>query len=148
VCISHLNCLLVYSRFEISYHSTHEFKNSSDCRYEYHCAQLDNRRHGSKKNADAKKNADEKKQRDKGQMDMFPCGGWVTIWASPDESDCFVRIRHLHCHQKYVCIDLPGDVKKFINENPKLRAPQVSEVALDLSFHLITNLVISFGRKY
>ncbi|KAJ7300745.1 hypothetical protein DFH08DRAFT_828202 [Mycena albidolilacea] len=105
--------------YRFHYHSTHEFKNSSDCRYEYHCAQLDNRRHKSKKNSDVEK------QRDKGQMAMFPCGGWVTIWASPDESDCFVRIRHLDCHQKYVCIDLPGDVKKFIAENPKLRAPQL-----------------------
>ncbi|KAJ7847122.1 hypothetical protein B0H14DRAFT_3867552 [Mycena olivaceomarginata] len=58
-------------------------------------------------------------------MDMFECGGWVTIWTSPEESDCFVRIRHLDCHQKYVCIDVPEDVKKFIAENTKLRAPQL-----------------------
>ncbi|KAJ7659443.1 hypothetical protein B0H17DRAFT_954753 [Mycena rosella] len=58
-------------------------------------------------------------------MDMFECGGWVTIWASSDESDCFIRIQHLDCHQKYVCIDLPDDVKKFITDNPKLRAPQL-----------------------
>ncbi|KAJ7934730.1 hypothetical protein B0H13DRAFT_1591382, partial [Mycena leptocephala] len=77
------------------------------------------RRHNSKKNSDASK------QRDKGQMDMFECGGWVNIWASPEESDCFVRIRHLDCHQKYVCIDVPEDVKKFIAENAKLRAPQL-----------------------
>ncbi|KAJ7661054.1 hypothetical protein B0H17DRAFT_843132, partial [Mycena rosella] len=55
----------------------------------------------------------------------FECGGWVTIWASSDESDCFIRIQYLDCHQKYVCIDLPDDVKKFITDNPKLRAPQV-----------------------
>jgi hypothetical protein len=58
-------------------------------------------------------------------MDMFECGGWVNIWASPEESDCFVRIRHLDCHKKYVCIDVPEDVKKCIVENAKLRAPQV-----------------------
>ncbi|KAJ7937611.1 hypothetical protein B0H13DRAFT_1588423, partial [Mycena leptocephala] len=86
----------------------------------YHCAQLESRRHNSKKNSDASK------QRDEGQMDMFECGGWVNIWASPEESDCFVRIRHLDCHQKYVCIDVPEDVKKFIAENAKLRAPQPS----------------------
>ncbi|KAJ7018416.1 hypothetical protein C8F04DRAFT_873834, partial [Mycena alexandri] len=77
----------------------------------YHCAQLESRRHESKKNPDAAK------QRDKGQMDMFECGGWVTIWAAPEESDCFIRIRHSDCHQKYVCIDLPEDIKKFIVEN-------------------------------
>ncbi|KAJ7683877.1 hypothetical protein B0H17DRAFT_837200, partial [Mycena rosella] len=77
------------------------------------------RRHNSKKNPDVAK------QRDKGQMDMFECGGWVDIWASPEDSDCFVRIRHLDCHQKYVCISVPDDVKKFIADNLKLRAPQL-----------------------
>ncbi|KAJ7107601.1 hypothetical protein C8R43DRAFT_963057 [Mycena crocata] len=65
-------------------------------------------------------------------MNMFECGGWVTIWASPEESDCFVCIRHLDCHQKYVCIDIPDDVKKFIAENPKLRAPQFWKEILKL----------------
>ncbi|KAJ7929494.1 hypothetical protein B0H13DRAFT_1446941, partial [Mycena leptocephala] len=63
---------------------------------------------------DTRQNPDRGKQRDKGKMAMFPCGGWVTIWAAPDEPDCFVCIRHLDCHQKYVCIDLPEDVKKFM----------------------------------
>ncbi|KAJ7300763.1 hypothetical protein DFH08DRAFT_997751 [Mycena albidolilacea] len=76
-------------------------------------------------NSGSTKNPDVVKQCDKGQMDMFECGGWVTIWASSDESDCFIRISHLNCHQKYVCIDLLDDVKKFIAENPKLRAPQL-----------------------
>ncbi|KAJ7867068.1 hypothetical protein B0H13DRAFT_2560350 [Mycena leptocephala] len=71
----------------------------------------------------SKKNPDATKQQDKGQMDMFQCGGWVDI--SPEESDCFVCIRHLDCHQKYVCIDVPEDIKKFIAENTKLRAPQL-----------------------
>jgi hypothetical protein len=70
-------------------------------------------------------------------MDMFECGGWMTIWASSDESDCFIRIRHLNCHQKYVCIDLPDDVKKFIAENPKLRAPQVC-ISLFFGFNLLS----------
>jgi hypothetical protein len=54
---------------------------SEDCCYNYHCAQLESRRHNSKKNSDASK------QRDKGQMDMFECGGWVNIWAAPEESE-------------------------------------------------------------
>ncbi|KAJ6589539.1 hypothetical protein B0H19DRAFT_922632 [Mycena capillaripes] len=56
---------------------------------------------------------------------MFECGGWLNIWTSPDESDCFVRIRHRDCHQKYVCIDVPEEIKKFIAENSKLRPPQL-----------------------
>jgi hypothetical protein len=72
-------------------------------------------------------------------MDMFECGGWVDIWATPEESDCFVRIRHLDCHQKYVCIDVPEDIKKFIAENTKLRAPQVCISA----FFLLGKLLIS-----
>lgn len=58
-------------------------------------------------------------------MDMFECRGWLNIWTSPDESDCFVRIRHRDCHQKYVCIDVPEEIKKFIAKNSKLRPPQV-----------------------
>ncbi|KAJ7878355.1 hypothetical protein B0H14DRAFT_2247645, partial [Mycena olivaceomarginata] len=74
----------------------------------YHCAQISTRQHKSKKNADPSKH------RDKGQMSTFDCNGWLTVWASSDESECFVRIRHAHCHEKYVCIDLPDDVKQYI----------------------------------
>ncbi|KAJ7639835.1 hypothetical protein DFH06DRAFT_1001914 [Mycena polygramma] len=58
-------------------------------------------------------------------MDIFECGGWLDIWASLDEADCFIRIRHLDCHQQYVDIGVPDNVKKFIADNPKLRAPQL-----------------------
>jgi hypothetical protein len=33
-----------------SYHSTLRYKDSEDCRYTHHCAQLESRRHNSKKN--------------------------------------------------------------------------------------------------
>ncbi|KAJ6484693.1 hypothetical protein C8R45DRAFT_829659, partial [Mycena sanguinolenta] len=35
----------------------------------------------------------------------------------------FIRIRHRECHEKYVCIDLPDDVKDFISKNSKLLVP-------------------------
>ncbi|KAJ7030919.1 hypothetical protein C8F04DRAFT_1042044 [Mycena alexandri] len=89
--------------YRFLYHATHSYKNSDDCRYAYHCAQLESRRHISKKNPDAAK------QRDKGSMEMFDCGGWLNIWASPGETNCYVRIRHGDCHQKYVCIDILDD---------------------------------------
>ncbi|KAJ7220489.1 hypothetical protein GGX14DRAFT_559280 [Mycena pura] len=105
--------------YRFLYHSTHRYKDSDDLRLTYHCAQLESRRHISKKNLDPKK------QRDKGSMDLFECGGWLDIWASPNEPDYFIRICHLDCHQNYVCIDVPDDIKKFIAENPKLRATQL-----------------------
>ncbi|KAJ7206101.1 hypothetical protein GGX14DRAFT_367487 [Mycena pura] len=58
-------------------------------------------------------------------MNMFECQGWVTIWASPDDSVYSVRLRHQDCHKNYIYIDLPDDVKKFIADNPMLRAPQL-----------------------
>ncbi|KAJ7839692.1 hypothetical protein B0H14DRAFT_2312629, partial [Mycena olivaceomarginata] len=78
----------------------------------YHCAQNSARQHKPKKILDTAK------QRDKGRMRTFDCHGWLTIWASPDsDSEYFIRIRHRECHEKYVCIDLPDDVKKYINDN-------------------------------
>ncbi|KAJ7715311.1 hypothetical protein B0H14DRAFT_2251255, partial [Mycena olivaceomarginata] len=87
----------------------------------YHCAQSSARQHKPKKNSDVKK------QRDKGQMRTFACQGWLTVWASPDsDSEYLIRIRHDDCHEKYVCIDVPDDVKSYIKENSKMRSFQVS----------------------
>ncbi|KAK6977828.1 hypothetical protein R3P38DRAFT_2581153, partial [Favolaschia claudopus] len=103
-----------------SYHSVYHFKNSATARYEYHCAQIATRQHKSKKGPEGKK------QRDKGQMQTFDCQGWLTIWAAPDDdSEYFIRIRHQECHEKYVCIDVPEDVKQFIEENSTLRSYQL-----------------------
>ncbi|KAJ6602864.1 hypothetical protein DFH09DRAFT_810636, partial [Mycena vulgaris] len=101
---------LVWERigYRFHYHSTHPFKNSSTARYEYHCAQISTRQHKSKKTAEPAK------QRDKGQMRTFNCQGWLTVWACPDDSEYFIRIRHQECHEKYVCIDLPDDLWKEI----------------------------------
>ncbi|KAJ7830931.1 hypothetical protein B0H14DRAFT_2304408, partial [Mycena olivaceomarginata] len=74
----------------------------------YHCAQNSTRQHKSKKILETEK------QRDKGQMRTFNCQGWLIIWASPDDSEYLIRIRHNECHEKYVCIDLPDDVKRYI----------------------------------
>ncbi|KAF8177716.1 hypothetical protein K438DRAFT_1605894, partial [Mycena galopus ATCC 62051] len=71
----------------------------------YNCAQ------NSKRQRKSQKIAHTEKQRDKGQMRTFNCGGWLTIWASPDDAEYFIRIRHQECHEKYVCIDLPADIK-------------------------------------
>ncbi|KAJ7670053.1 hypothetical protein DFH06DRAFT_981537 [Mycena polygramma] len=107
--------------YRFLYHSTQGYKDSEDCRYEYHCAQLESRAHKFKKNPDAAK------QRDKGQMDMFECGGWLTIWASPEESDCYVRIRHLDCHQTYTCIDVPDELwKEILKTHPRPNFTQKS----------------------
>ncbi|KAJ7756443.1 hypothetical protein DFH07DRAFT_742593 [Mycena maculata] len=112
---------LVWERigYRFHYHSTHPFKNSSTARYEYHCAQISTRQHKSKKIVDTEK------QRDKGQMRTFNCQGWLTVWASPDNSEYFIRLRHQECHEKYVCIDLPDDVKKLIGKNSKMRSFQL-----------------------
>ncbi|KAK7007107.1 hypothetical protein R3P38DRAFT_2438938, partial [Favolaschia claudopus] len=96
------------------------FKRSSTARYEYTCAQNSLRQEKSQKKASSEK------QRDKAQMSTFECQGWLTIWASPDDdSEYFIRIRHQECHQKYVCIDIPDDVKQIIQNNPKLRSYQL-----------------------
>ncbi|KAJ6517844.1 hypothetical protein DFH09DRAFT_1098638 [Mycena vulgaris] len=102
-----------------SYHSSHPFKNSSTTRYEYHCAQISTRQHKSKKILETTK------QRDKGQMRTFDCQGWLTVWASPDEMEYFIRIHHKECHEKYVCIDLPDEVRDFISKNSKMRSFQL-----------------------
>ncbi|KAJ7718501.1 hypothetical protein B0H14DRAFT_3011233 [Mycena olivaceomarginata] len=57
-------------------------------------------------------------------MRTFDCRGWLTVWAYED-SEYFIRIRHQECHEKYVSIDLPEDVKSYINQNPKMRSFQL-----------------------
>ncbi|KAJ6601866.1 hypothetical protein DFH09DRAFT_1270764 [Mycena vulgaris] len=76
---------LVWERIGYRLHST--------TRYEYHCAQISTRQHKSKKILETTK------QRDKGQMRTFDCQGWLTVWASPDEMEYFIRIRHKECHE-------------------------------------------------
>ncbi|KAK6972001.1 hypothetical protein R3P38DRAFT_2550175 [Favolaschia claudopus] len=99
--------------YRFLYHSVYEFKRSSTARYEYTCAQNSLRQEKSQKKASSEK------QRDKAQMSTFECQGWLTIWASPDDdSEYFIRIRHQECHQKYVCIDIPDDVKQIIRIIP------------------------------
>ncbi|KAK6966913.1 SWIM-type domain-containing protein [Favolaschia claudopus] len=97
--------------YRFHYHSVYNFKNSATARYEYHCAQSSTRQHKSKKGLEGKK------QRDKGQMRTFDCQGWLTIWGCSG--------RRFGCHEKYVCIDVPEDVKQFIEENSKLRSYQL-----------------------
>ncbi|KAJ7892722.1 hypothetical protein B0H13DRAFT_1886610 [Mycena leptocephala] len=53
----------------------------------------------------SKKKPDGAKHIDNAQMRTFPCQGW--------------------CHEKYVCIDVPDDVKQYISANSKLRPPQL-----------------------
>ncbi|KAK6984659.1 SWIM-type domain-containing protein [Favolaschia claudopus] len=107
-----------FSDYNYSYHSVHPLKNSSTSRYEYHCLQISTRQHKSKKALDVK-------TRDKGAMRTFDCQGWITIYASPDDDEYFVRIRHQDCHEKYACIDVPEDVRNYIEANPNLRAYQL-----------------------
>ncbi|KAJ6538671.1 hypothetical protein DFH09DRAFT_930214 [Mycena vulgaris] len=63
-------------------------------------------------------------------MRTFDCQGWLTVWASPDEMEYFIRIRHKECHEKYVCIDLPDEVRDFISKNSKMRSFQVILIQL------------------
>ncbi|KAJ7744136.1 hypothetical protein B0H16DRAFT_1322351, partial [Mycena metata] len=91
----------------ISYHSSHPFRNSATTRFEYNCAQSSSRQHKPKKSATAK-------GRDRAQFETFPCQGWLTIWATSGDTKYFVRVRHNECHQQYVSIDIPEDVKKYL----------------------------------
>ncbi|KAK6992361.1 hypothetical protein R3P38DRAFT_2802832 [Favolaschia claudopus] len=88
-------------------------------RYEYNCAQSSSQQRKSIKVEDVSK------QRDKGKMTVYPCDGWLTIWGSADTSEWFVRIRHNDCHQKYVSVEVPPNVKAYILENVDLRTSQL-----------------------
>ncbi|KAJ7724114.1 hypothetical protein B0H16DRAFT_1333721 [Mycena metata] len=103
----------------ISYHSSHPFRNSATTRFEYNCAQSFSRQHKPKKSATAK-------GRDRAQFETFPCQGWLTIWATSGDTKYFIRVRHNECHQQSVSIDIPEDVKKYVTDNPNMRAPQVT----------------------
>ncbi|KAJ6458878.1 hypothetical protein C8R47DRAFT_1244886 [Mycena vitilis] len=104
--------------YRFIYHSKHPFKNSATTRYEYNCAQSATRQHKSKK-------SDTAKNRDKARFETFDCQGWLTIWAASGDNECFVRVRHQECHEKYVCIDIPEDVKKYVSEHTQMSAPQL-----------------------
>ncbi|KAJ7062610.1 hypothetical protein C8F01DRAFT_985939 [Mycena amicta] len=53
-------------------------------------------------------------------MATFDCDGWLDVWASPDDFTVYARIRHQECHAKYVCIELPDDVKEYIKDHPQM----------------------------
>nr|GAT54443.1 predicted protein [Mycena chlorophos] len=85
----------------------------------YHCAQDEAHQ------AASQKNSERAKQRDKGKMNAFPCRSLLYIWASPDDPLIFVSLRHEICHIKYPTIDLPEDVKTYVEANPNMTVPQI-----------------------
>ncbi|KAK7026186.1 SWIM-type domain-containing protein, partial [Favolaschia claudopus] len=105
--------------YRFHFHTKRAFGSSDMTRYEYNCAQSSSQQRKSIKVEDVSK------QRDKGKMTVYPCDGWLTIWGSADTSEWFVRIRHNDCHQKYVSVEVPPDVKAYILENVDLRTSQL-----------------------
>ncbi len=63
------------------------------------------------------------------------------MWVCPDSQEVFLRFSHQLNHVPYFCIDVPDDVHKYINDNPRLRPNQVS---LSLLLSIRVSWLISF----
>ncbi|KAG6826876.1 hypothetical protein H0H92_014080 [Tricholoma furcatifolium] len=111
-------------------------KRTSGIRFIYHCAQIDARQHKSKKTQ--KPNA---KRRDKHSMETFDCSGWLYIVIFMGSPVANVKLTHKEDHIPYWCIDVPDEVKDFVNANPNLTSMQLWDEILK------TNPTPKFSRK-
>lgn len=106
-----------------SYHSKFEPKesNGNATRFMFHCAQLSARQKKPQKSEDLSKH------RDKEAMLSFDCEGWlhITVWDGSD----IVRIRLGHClqHVPYWSIDVPDDIRQYVEQNFELRPTEVCD---------------------
>lgn len=91
----------------------------------YHCAQLRTRQQMPKKSQ-----REGVKQRDKEQMESFPCGGWMHITITEGDPSAFVRFKHQDDHVHYWNIDIPSDIKSYVQENMSMNPTQVSLIML------------------
>jgi len=62
-------------------------------------------------------------------METFDCSGWIHITISDHSDVAFIKLQHHQDHIPYCPIDIPEDVKKYVNENLKLTPTQVSNLA-------------------
>lgn len=103
-----------------SYQSKYIHRRTPSARYMYHCAQVETRQQKSKKGTT------EGKPRDKDHMDRFECDGWLHITVFDDSNIALVKYKHKEDHIHYWSIEVPLDVKEYVENNPDLNPTQVS----------------------
>jgi hypothetical protein len=86
----------------------------------YHCAQIDDRQHASKKSQ-----RPSVKHRDKESMQTFDCSGWLHITISDLSDVASIKLDHHDAHIPYCSIEVPEDVVTYIHENLKQIPAQV-----------------------
>ncbi|KAG6808563.1 hypothetical protein H0H92_003721 [Tricholoma furcatifolium] len=111
-------------------------KRTAGIRFMYHCTQIDARQHKSQKTQ--KPNA---KRRDKHSMETFDCSGWLHIVIFMGSLVAHIKVMHKEDHIPYWCIDVPDDVKDFVNANSNLTSMQLWDEILK------TNPTPKFSRK-
>ncbi|KAG6824654.1 hypothetical protein H0H92_006195 [Tricholoma furcatifolium] len=122
--------------YRFVYHSLYHQKRTPGIRFMYHCAQIDARQHKSEKTQ--KPNV---KHRDKHSMETFDCAGWLHILVFMGSPVVHVKLMHKEDHIPYWCIDVPAEVKDFVNANHNLTSMQLWDEILK------TNPTPKFSRK-
>ncbi|KAF9476024.1 hypothetical protein BDN70DRAFT_935408 [Pholiota conissans] len=124
-------------KYRFVYHSQYTQKRSDSTRYRYHCAQNSERQKSSKKSA-----KEGVKHRDKEQMKSFDCNGWLNIKVWDDCSHTvLIKLIHENDHVPYWKIDVPDDVKAFIDKNVAFTPTQLWDKILE------THPTPNFTRK-
>jgi len=65
------------------------------------------------------------KQRDKERMECFDCNGWLHLRFCEGEDVAHVKIVHTEAHVHYWKIDVPEDVKQFVEKHADLTTDEV-----------------------
>ncbi|KAF9563663.1 hypothetical protein CPC08DRAFT_632434 [Agrocybe pediades] len=105
--------------YRFIYNKKYEYKTTST-RFEFSCAQ-----NGSRQDKPKKGKAESGKMRNKGAMDTFECKGWLNVVVKRNHSTVLVSVKHLDRHFSYWCIDVPQDIRDFVEKNYALPMSQL-----------------------
>lgn len=80
-------------------------------------------------------------------MEYFDCHGWLHIRFCEGENVAHVKIVHTEAHVHYCKIDVPEDVKKFVEQHADLKTDEVSSASSERAMSCV-NESTSYGIKF
>lgn len=110
-------------------------------RFKFRCAQ------NIKYQREARKVEDKAKQRNKERMICFDCNGWLHIKFSIDDQTVNIKLIHNEAHIPYWRIDVPAEVKQFVEQHADLKMDEVRKLILFNKYMLIMRLVVESNTQ-
>ncbi|KAF8956350.1 hypothetical protein BDZ97DRAFT_1671707 [Flammula alnicola] len=113
-------------KYRFHYHRTYKHQAPS-ARFYYHCAQAEKHQNKSKKGV-----REGAKPRDKGSMGTFPCKGWLKITVYEGSPSVEIKLNHAEEHIPYWCINVPPNIREFVEKNRQLTSTQLWQEVLKI----------------